>query len=122
VLTFDLTTLLAQIKSEEAWQKGPRNAMTLHKGPGLRVVLVAMHGNTTLPAHRAEGPISVQVLEGILTFGVETHAVTLRAGELLTLHAGIPHSVEALEESALLLTLGTEVPSFVETQPPAGDI
>jgi quercetin dioxygenase-like cupin family protein len=110
-LTFDLAALLAQIKGEDTWQQGPRNAMTLHKEPGLQVVLIAMHANTTIPSHRADGPISVQVLEGRLTFRTEAHVVPLSPGQVLTLHAGMSHAVEALEESAFLLTMGTAAES-----------
>jgi quercetin dioxygenase-like cupin family protein len=121
LLTFDVATLVAQLKGEEAWHTGARNAMTLHKGPGLRVVLIVMHAKTTIPSHRADGSISVQVLEGGLTFRAAAHVVTLRAGQLLTLSAGIPHVVEAEEESVFLLTMGTEVPSLVEPKPEARD-
>ena len=121
LLTFDMAPLLAQIKGEEAWRTGARNAMTLHKGPGLRIVLIAMHANTTIPSHHADGPISVQVLEGVLTFRAEAQAVTLRAGQLLTLSAGIPHVVEAAEESAFLLTMGPEAPALVERTSAAGN-
>jgi quercetin dioxygenase-like cupin family protein len=120
LLTFDLAPLVAQLKGEESWHTGVRNAMTLYKGPGLRIVLIAMHANTTIPSHRADGPISVQVLEGVLTFRAEAHAVTLRAGQILTLLAGIPHVVEAEAESAFLLTMGTEVSPLVEYTPAAG--
>ena len=80
-----------------------------------------MHANTTIPSHHADGPISVQVLEGVLTFHAEAQAVTLRAGQLLTLSAGIPHVVAAEEESAFLLTMGTEVPALVERTPAVRD-
>jgi quercetin dioxygenase-like cupin family protein len=116
-----MAPLVAQLKGEASWHTGARNAMTLYKGPGLRIVLIAVHANTTIPSHRADGPISVQVLEGVLTFRAEAHAVTLRAGQLLTLSAGIPHVVEAEEESAFLLTMGTESPALVERTPAAGD-
>jgi quercetin dioxygenase-like cupin family protein len=119
LLTFDVATLVAQLKGEEAWHKGARNAMTLHKGPGLRVVLIAMHANTTIPSHHADGPISIQVLEGSLTLRAAAHVVTLHAGQLLTLSAGLPHDVEAEEDAVFLLTMGTEVPSLVEPQPEA---
>jgi quercetin dioxygenase-like cupin family protein len=120
-LLFDIVSLVAQLKGEETWHTGARNAMTLHKGSGLRIVLIAMHANTTIPSHHADGPISVQVLEGVLTFRTEAQAVTLRAGQLLTLSAGIPHVVAAEEESAFLLTMGTEAPSLVEHTPTVGN-
>jgi quercetin dioxygenase-like cupin family protein len=108
LLTFDIPSLLTQIKREAAWQKGTRNAMTLLKGQGLRVVLVVMHPGTVLPSHRADSPISFQVLEGVVKFSADAQVVTLGKGQLLTLQGGIPHAVEAVEEAACLLTLATE--------------
>jgi quercetin dioxygenase-like cupin family protein len=114
LLTFDLPTLLAQIKREAIWQKELRNGMTLLKGQGLRVVLVAMHAGTNVPSHQADGPISVQVLAGVIRFSAEAQTVTLTPGQLLTLHAGIPHAMEAVEEAAFLLTIATETPHPAE--------
>ena|SRR5262245_5032991 len=116
LLTFDLSTLVTQIKSEDTWAKGSRNGMTLLKGQGLRVVLVAMRAGTVIPSHRAEGPLSLQVVEGTLKFIAAPQEVTLGEGQVLTLQAGIPHRVEAIEESAFLLTLATETPSPAEAQ------
>jgi quercetin dioxygenase-like cupin family protein len=105
--TFDIPTLLTQIKSEDAWQKGKRNATTLLEGHGLRVVLIAMHSGTLIKQHQTINPISLQVIEGRIKFNTHTNSVTLTKGQLLTLHPEIPHDLEALEESAFLLTLAT---------------
>jgi quercetin dioxygenase-like cupin family protein len=110
LLTFDIPTLLSQIKHEDAWPKGARNGMTLLKAQGLQVVLIAMHAGAVIPSHRAESPISVQVIEGMIKFSADAQALTLGTGQLLTLQAGIPHTVEAVEEAAFLLTLATETP------------
>lgn len=107
VLIFDIPTLLAQIKRENTWQKGKRNAMTLLKDQGLRVVLVAMHAGKAISSHQAESPMSVQVVAGRLKFNTDSESVTLKKGQVLALQAGIRHDVEALEESAFLLTLAT---------------
>ena len=103
--TFDLPSLLEGIKSEEDWRAHERNSMTLHKGPGLRVVLVAMHARATIPAHAAAYPFSLLVVEGSVRFTAGEKTVTLRRGQMLTLHAGIPHGIEAPEDAAFLLTL-----------------
>jgi len=114
LLTFDIPALLAQIKREETWQKGTRNGMTLLKGQGLRVMLVAMRAGTVIQSHQADSPISLQVIEGVLKFSIDRQTLTLRQGQLLTLRTGIPHAVEAVGESAFLLTLATETPHPVE--------
>lgn len=108
LLTFDLPALLTQIKGEDTWHKGSRNAMTLCKGQGLRVVLVAMHAGTVIPSHRADSSISLQVIEGVLQCSADTQTLRLGPGQLLTLRAGMPHVVEAVEESVFLLTVATE--------------
>jgi quercetin dioxygenase-like cupin family protein len=79
------------------------------------VVLVALHAGATIPSHHTDSPISVQVIEGTLTVRTEAQTLTLHPGHLLTLQAGIPHAVEAVEESAFLLTLATATPHPVES-------
>jgi quercetin dioxygenase-like cupin family protein len=115
VLTFDLPTLLTQIKREAVWQRGQRNGITLLKSPGLRVVLVAMHAGTAIATHRADSPLSFQVVEGVVRFSAESQSWTLAAGHLLTLHAGIAPAVEAVVEAAFRLTLAT--PSLHPAEP-----
>ena len=108
-LKFDLPRLLAQIRTEDAWRRESHSAMTLIKSHGLRVVLVAMHAGVSLPPHRADGPITVQAIEGALSVSSETRKVSLRPGQLLMLHAGVYHVVEAIRDSAFLLTLSVDL-------------
>lgn len=114
LLTFDIPALLTQIKGEETWKKGEHNAMTLVKGKGLRVVLVAMHADTAIAKHQADCPISLQVIEGRIKLSTDSEVLTINKGHLLTLKDGIPHFVEAPEESAFLLTLATDKPHPAE--------
>ena len=51
LLTFDIPMLLAQLKHENLWRTGKRNAMTLLKDHGLRVVLIVLHAGTAIPSH-----------------------------------------------------------------------
>jgi quercetin dioxygenase-like cupin family protein len=56
--------------------------------------------------HRAEARISIQGLVGKIRLHLPGRApVELSAGQLLALDCGMPHDVEALEESAFLLTV-----------------
>jgi quercetin dioxygenase-like cupin family protein len=61
-----------------------------------------------MSVHRTNSPISLQVIEGVLKFSADVQTVTLRQGQLLALHAGLPHVGEAVEESVFLLTVTTE--------------
>lgn len=102
---FDLAVSLAQLRAEETWRTGDRNASTLFKGEGLRLVLVAMRDNTRIPSHRAACPLSLHVVEGSVRFNADVQSVTLKPGQVMTLGPGIRHDIEALETSAFLLTL-----------------
>ena len=107
MVTMDLVALRQQLKREQAWHTSDRNATTLVKTAGLRVVLMALHAGAELKPHTAPGVLSVQVLEGHLTFRTGQQAAELAKGEMLMLHAGIPHSVTAREDSVFLLTIAT---------------
>jgi quercetin dioxygenase-like cupin family protein len=104
-LGFDLGAELASLRAEASWQGGDRNARTLVEEPTLRIVLVAMKPGARLREHDADGPVSVHTLAGLLRMHLPTQSADLPAGHLLTLERGVPHAVEALEESAFLLTL-----------------
>ena len=108
LLVFDLPALLAQVRQEPAYHTSDRNSLTVFKTDGMRIVLLALHAGAELKTHTAPGIISVQVLEGRLTFRTAGQATELAQGQLLTLHAGIPHSVTAVTEAVFLLTLATK--------------
>jgi len=107
LVAFDLMSSIQQIRNEPAWKNGERNALTVFKTNGLRILLVGLHEHAEMSKHKAEGLISVQVLEGRMEFNTDESSVELKAGQMLALHAGIPHSVIAKEETIFLLTLRT---------------
>lgn len=105
LVVLSLNQAQEQIKSESAWQNSDRNAITLFKNEGLRIVLIALHERAELKAHKAPGIITVQVLEGDIKFKTDKQESDLGRGEMLTLHTGITHSVFALTEAVFLLTI-----------------
>lgn len=105
LLLLDLPAAAGQLHQEPAWANSDRNALTLFKSDTLRLVLTALHAGATMETHTAKGIISVQVLTGRLTFSTAVQTVELGIGQLLTLQAGVPHSVTALQETTFLLTL-----------------
>src|SRR6202158_5617805 len=64
-----------------------------------------MKSGTRMRQHRAEGRISIQELKGQVCIHLPDRKVNVSAGQLLVLDCGVLHDVEALEESALLLTI-----------------
>jgi len=70
-----------------------------------RVVLTVLKSNARLHEHKAAGRISVQAVKGHIRMHVEGNVFDLPAGQLLALERAIAHDVEALEDSAFLLTI-----------------
>lgn len=101
---FRLSAEIDRLKGEAAWSSGTRNAITLAKGP-LSIVLVVLKPGATLEEHRARGPMTLQVLSGSLRFRSAGTVREAEAGQLVVLESVLVHEVQALTESALLLTL-----------------
>ncbi len=111
LVNLDLNEYKSQIKNEKAWIENDRNAITLFKSNGLRLVLIALHKDAEMAKHSAKGMITVQVMEGLIRFSTDEQSVELSTGKMIVLHEGIPHSVLAIEESTFLLTLIESVSS-----------
>jgi quercetin dioxygenase-like cupin family protein len=105
LLQISFAEQLERLKQEPAWHSGDRNAITLTKEPQLRVLLLAMKRGSNLHEHRASGPVTIQVVSGLVRLTVSAQVLDLKPGELAILESAIAHEVEAVEESALLLTL-----------------
>ena len=103
-LEVDIARELQQLQSEAGWQSG-HGAKTLVKYDDLRVVLIALKARSTIPEHHAEGQISIQSVVGHIRVRAQGRSFELRQGGLLALDHGVPHDVEAMEESAFLLTI-----------------
>jgi quercetin dioxygenase-like cupin family protein len=115
VMTFDLPAILADLKQEPTWRTARRNAITLLKQAGLRIVLVALQGEAEVGSHRTDSPVTLQALEGRVAVRVGVDAFVLGAGQLITLRPGLEHTVSAESEAAFLLTLASETVHPAET-------
>jgi quercetin dioxygenase-like cupin family protein len=103
---FDLGAEVGRLMEEEAWQRGQRNSITLRKGEGMNVVLLAMKAGDRLEEHAAPGPLSLSVREGRIRFMVaEGEVAEAGSDTLLTCDAGVRHTVEALSDAVCLLTI-----------------
>lgn len=111
VLAFDLSREIERLRQEPGWQAG-RDSKTLVKHPDFRMVLTAIRGGTRIHEHRTGGRISVQTLTGHIQMHVPGRTVDLAAGHVLALDRAVPHDVEALEDSAFLLTIARPEPPY----------
>lgn len=103
-LSFSLEEEL-QIIREQLGSAAARIGRTLVKDGPLRVTLVGLNAGGTLSPHKAEGPITVHVIDGEIEFEAEDKLWTLPTGTLFALDAGITHSVSAKKGGIFLLTV-----------------
>ena len=103
-MEFDLGAEVHRLQAETTWSTG-QNARTLVKYDDLRIVLTALKAKERIPEHHTDGRISIHVLSGHVQVKASGRTFSLRSGGLLALDRGIPHDVEALEDSAFVITI-----------------
>jgi quercetin dioxygenase-like cupin family protein len=115
-IRLNLQEELNKLRSAPTWaQPTGRSSATLVKYEDLRMVLTLMRKGSRIAQHRAEGSISIQAIQGRLRLYVGRKEICeLVSGDVLALQSGLEHDVEALEESAFLLTIASNRPSPAE--------
>ena len=108
-VTFAIADEINLLKNEPEWLAGKRNSVTVVKTSNLSIVLTAIRKDATLCGHAVEGPMTLQVVAGAIKFGVAGEPRTLATGTVIALDKGVPHDIEALQDSELLLTIVKEV-------------
>jgi quercetin dioxygenase-like cupin family protein len=106
---YDLGGQFTKLRADAPIRKHGRDSFTLVRDPGMDVVLTVLNAGTHLSKHTAPGPISVLVLEGRIAFTAHGQRLELGPHCLVTLPTHVPHEVEALEESAILITIASPV-------------
>jgi len=102
---FDVGAQLESVRLQDPAQAGKDRTVILLKTDSLRVIFRSFSEGASLSTHKAPGPITVHVLDGHIEFTAGTRTTPVRKGEVLALESGVPHSVKALSNSAILITV-----------------
>jgi quercetin dioxygenase-like cupin family protein len=104
-LPLDLVATLRALRAEaHPATQGHRQISVAHRGP-LRLVLFAFEPGGRLPQHRAPGLVTILALAGRLQVRTPRGTHELEAGQAVLLDPDVPHDVEAMVESDMLLTV-----------------
>ena len=105
---FDLPSLSSRLMNGETTSKSGKTALTLARDDRMTVVLTVMKEGAELQTHKADCPITVNVLAGriVFTVGTEEKQVAVSAGGALVMPSGLSHSARALNDSSFLLVIG----------------
>jgi len=103
-LALNLEWEITQLHRSQEWATGiARKALVRY--PDLQITLRVMKANTRIPEHHNPGRICVQTVQGLIRMHADGKVFDLPKGKMLVLDRAITHDVEALQESAFLLTV-----------------
>ena len=71
----------------------------------MELIRLVLSAGDSIPTHKVAGPITVQCVKGKIEFSAMGATQKLQTGELLHLLPGEPHSVKALDNTVVLLTI-----------------
>ena len=95
--TIDIRPLKSDLKSAIT--------KTLYKSDHLEVFRTILLAGKQMPTHRVAGEIAVQCLEGHVEFTFARTVRSMREGDLICLAGGEDHSLKAVEDSSVLVTI-----------------
>ncbi len=105
VLLIDIPSYIEQIKNENAWQDGDRNAITVFKSDKMRIILVALHRKAEMQTEHPENILSIQVIKGKISLIANVEETHAGKEQIITLHEKIPYKIKAVKKSLILLTV-----------------
>ena len=71
--------------------------------PGYRMVLLSMRAGQSIPEHASKGMVTLHAILGHVTLFAGCFPDELYAGEVICIESEVPHRIEAIEDSALLV-------------------
>ncbi|TFC44677.1 hypothetical protein E3T26_08375 [Cryobacterium sp. TMT1-21] len=98
-------TFASNVRADAVVEPGGLGHTRVLNSPGVRVVVLTFESGHVLKQHTAPTILLMQALDGCLRVTAGGKVTRLVPGALLRLDAGLPHEVEALEESRLMLNM-----------------
>lgn len=77
----------------------------LTKARHFEAVRLIVPAGTEIPPHKVPGEITLHCLEGHVELGIDPTPVSLKANNWVYLEGGALHSLKAIEDSSVLLTI-----------------
>ncbi len=99
-----------------------RSARTLVKDGPLRLTLIAIGAGGELPAHSTDGPVTIHILEGTVTFLAAGQEYPLGVGDVLVLARGVVHSAHSTSGGLFLLTVVHMPSAGSREEPPQPEV
>lgn len=95
----------ASLRSDLNYNEGKVAVTVMMETESSKEIRILFRKGQTMKEHKAGFPITVEVHEGTIEFGVQGDKMVLNAGDLISLEANVPHDLLAQEDSIVRLTL-----------------
>lgn len=95
----------ASILANVAFQESRPAISVLFETAFTKEIRIAMRQGQVMKEHKTSFPIVIQIVEGTIEFSLPDSTLKLEEGDLIALEGGVPHSLLALKESIVRLTL-----------------
>ena len=107
--SFDFERLIIQMKHDRKWKNGDINMMVLLSSPVKKIVLVVLHCKSGIISNQVDDSIDFRIIEGKLELHFLENSFTLINGELLKLIQKTRYRIDAIEETAFLMILKSNI-------------
>lgn len=82
-----------------------RKTETVAREAGVSVVVMAMEAGDEIKQHLAPGTVSIHALRGHISINADNVDFDVRPAQVVFLQPSTPHSVRAVEQSVIVLTV-----------------
>lgn len=86
-------------------QLSASQTLALFKSKNLEVIRLVLPTGKGMPMHAVAGDITMQCIEGSIALVVDGQSKVLDAGQLMYLSGGVPHSLTAVVDASVLVTI-----------------
>lgn len=97
--------IIAKFLSNIQWNDTKPTVQLMLETSATKEIRIAMKKGQIMKEHKAPFPITVQILQGKILFGVEGVSHEMETADIIGLEANIPHDLLASEESIIRLSL-----------------
>ena len=105
VVPIDLGEKRRAILEEARLAANGRAGETLVKEGALRLTILGFTAGASMADHQAGGPLSIEVLDGLIRVTVAGESSDVQCGDALVIEAGLRHAVLARTDAVVLLAI-----------------
>jgi quercetin dioxygenase-like cupin family protein len=109
--TFDLAAAADDLLREASVTTHGHRQATLYRHGNSVLALFVFDAGSELREHRTNGTVFIQILQGRMAVRAAGERHELSAGQVLAMAPGVPHDLQAVEASRMLLTVCLQPPA-----------